>query len=1006
MTAKRFKFLAVLFLMAFLFLPLAGCGDDGGSKTGTDTSGGGTPGSDSKVVSEVTVTMGASQVVADGSSNVVVRASVKNAAGVGLQGVRVDFHTTQGTLSSATATTGTEGIATVQLTSGTRVGTAVITASAEGVVKTGSVTLVAGTPDKISVTAAQTTINAGETSVLTARVTDSHNNPVPGETLRFSIVTNPTIGGTLSAVSGATDADGEVRVTYTAGLQMGTEAIRFELANNDQISRDITVNVNAEAPRVSSVTLTLAESSIVADGVRQRAVRAVVLDTQNRPIPGLTVRFSTTLGTLVAQEDDTDASGVAEVMLRAPVRTGIAQVEAWVSGYADEKTVTFIPGPPDNTRSLISVQPASIPADGVSEATVTIVLADAHGNPIEDGTNVRLYASSGTVIENNLKVASGRVAFKVRSANTPGAASLSLADYPAIASASLGFGTLGSQIPASIRLISISNDEIAVTGVGRTDNAGVTVQLVDETGIRVPDVAYNNLRIAFLARPSGGEMISGENASGTLASSTDAISIITKDGYANFNLRAGTLPGIVEIQVEAVDAVGASLNPRVVTVLRQISIASGPAHTIALSTVSRDAIVNLNDGPDNGLESTPGFYSRKLGLIVTDRYGNAVPDGTIVNLGVLDSVIASGVQGRTRQSANLREFSHTDGGVNLATASVLRNGINRMVEANDRLVIFNARAEDKSRFVAGNISSGSLDVQRLYANGATGLRYAMGASLLGGMVYGIDKEGAAPVATKGTVKTKHGLAELRLVYPANTNTIHLGANPAADTRHQPVGSARLIFVATSSDESASLVDEGTLVFSSILPWELRVNPKTIQSSTQILLGLEDGGDDIPLPFVTIVPQVEITKGAFAIQATACTTGISGTCVSTVTIGPGALKDDTANITYFAGDAEVTVTYRRPDEPFWQLTVAPTNIAGSRDIVLTLTEGGTPIPGVQITSDVEMITGDFHVTAPSCVTNALGSCTSRVAITGADPAPRAAVITFTAGSAEAAVVYER
>jgi hypothetical protein len=347
-----------------------------------------------------------------------------------------------------------------------------------------------------------------------------------------------------------------------------------------------------------------------------------------------------------------------------------------------------------------------------------------------------------------------------------------------------------------------------------------------------------------------------------------------------------------------------------------------------------DAIMSLTRSADagSGLPRTPGFYSRKYGMIVTDRYGNAVSDGTVVNLGLLDSVIASGSLGRTTTDSDI--FEHTDGGVNLATDSVTRNGVERTIQPNDRVVLFNARAEDKSRFVSGNFSAGSLEVHRIYQNTRTGLEYAIGASLLGTAVYGVNKDQETPYATKGTVKTKDGLAELRLVCPASGGSegrIHLGGlmrDPADSTgntifddpRHAPAGSARLIFAATSSDDSASMVDEG-FVCASILPWELSAAPGAISRTETITIRLTDSstaGDRVALPFVPVNASVK-TKGMVTVTPGPCVTDVNGVCSSLVTVtvpaagtpGFDPTEEHSAAITYRAGETEVSVEYKLP-----------------------------------------------------------------------------------------------
>ena len=133
---------------------------------------------------------------------------------------------------------------------------------------------------------------------------------------------------------------------------------------------------------------------------------------------------------------------------------------------------------------------------------------------------------------------------------------------------------------------------------------------------------------------------------------------------------------------------------------------------------------------------------------MTDRYGNPVADGTVINLGVIDSVLLSnrapqinygfgstvvdGNASTTLGSALLTDLSNAL----FQSANITRNNASRFIEAQDRVLIFNAQAADKSRFVATSPTQSSvLPVNKTFQNSATGLEYIVGASLLGCLLY-------------------------------------------------------------------------------------------------------------------------------------------------------------------------------------------------------------------------------------------------------------------------------
>ena len=858
------------------------------------------------VVAGVTVVSGASSLPADGTSDTLIRATVVDTSGNPASGIDVEFDTTLGTLLGATTVaTDANGIAEVTLQSVANTGTATVSAKASGFIGTVNVAFAAGAPNAIDLNTTPSAVRPNGASTLTATLTDDNGNPLPGETISFTFDTNNS-GATLSAPSAVTNINGQATITYTAGADEPVQDIIRAISVTDS-SISITVVIDVDASLfpviIRSLTLTAANEEIVADGMSATAIRATIVDIDGNPVSGKNVNFTASYGVLTPSTATTGSNGIAEVLLSSEFSSGLSLVSASIAeGHSDQISVRFIPGPPDDSNSSITVQPATIPADGVSEAVVTVTLADANDNPVQNDTEILLYTSKGTIISDNpANTVSGRAEFTIQAAGSPGTAEISLWDYPDIPSASLAFGALPPGIPASIVIESVSHTEIAVTGVGKNDNSAVTVRVIDGAGDTVTDPDIT-LDVSLLAKPHGGEFLSGETSTGA-ETDTQQLEIITHEGIGTFNLRSGVLPGVVEIRIEVLDG-SASLTPPVVTVIPQISIASGPPHTLVLSAPTLNAVVNLNDGPDSGIPQTPGFYSRRAGLIVTDRYGNSVPDGTVINLGVLDSVISEGDDGETMQDED-RLTDATRFGDGFLGIYIDRDGMERYIQPNDRVLLFNAPPADKSRFIAPTIGGVDyLDVTKAYKTDGEDLEYIVGASLLGGAIYGTD----GTSATKGTVQTENGLAQLRLVYPANRNKILVGcyANLNTDIRFSQPWSARVISVFTSTDEAA-LIDEGTLCFSSIAGWTITAAPGSISlpvgSSANVSLTLEDGGDEIRLPFVPISASVYSEDGVTLTVSTG-PTDVNGNFTSTVTETGGVSGD--ATITYYAGDAMVQV----------------------------------------------------------------------------------------------------
>lgn len=131
-------------------------------------------------------------------------------------GETINFSSTRGTLSAATAVTNGSGDATVSISANTA-GPGVITATnPEGTATNLSLEFVATTAASIELQASSLTVGAGEQTQLIALVRDGANNLVKNKTVLFSIETDIT-GGSLSVGSDATDSQGRANSVYTGG---------------------------------------------------------------------------------------------------------------------------------------------------------------------------------------------------------------------------------------------------------------------------------------------------------------------------------------------------------------------------------------------------------------------------------------------------------------------------------------------------------------------------------------------------------------------------------------------------------------------------------------------------------------------------------------------------------------------------------------------------------------------------------------------------------------------
>lgn len=474
-------------------------------------------------------------------------------------------------------------------------------------------------------------------------------------------------------------------------------------------------------------------------------------------------------------------------------------------------------------------------------------------------------------------------------------------------------------VPASIS-ISASERAIFVAGVGQMESSAITVRLLTSTGGAAQDApaGVNNVRVSFTTQPNGGELLLGTQASGQLVQNTKTLDVATTNGVATLTLNSGQLPGVIELKAEALDNTGASYNPVIQTTASALSIASGPAHSIVFSYPVAASIQNMNNGT----------YRREGGLLVTDRYGNPVADGTVINLGVIDSVLLSNrapqinygftssvADGNASTIANSPLLTDASNAL-FQSAVITRNNTSRYIEAQDRVLIFNAQAEDKSRFIAAlpNQAS-SLRVNKNYLNTQTNLEYLIGASLLGMQVAGVDP--AKTNLVSGQAVTQDGAASFYLTYPANQETILTSCvSSSLDSRHSPRGSAQVFVVAEASGSSATTIDDRAC-FSYISPAVISSGITSISGNTVLSLEVRDQGS-VRLPFLSFEAGISYAltnTGNLQVVVGNCLatgakrTDLYGQCELQITTSGGA-SGDTATITLGVTDGTplaITVT---------------------------------------------------------------------------------------------------
>lgn len=336
----------------------------------------------------------------------------------------------------------------------------------------------------------------------------------------------------------------------------------------------------------------------------------------------------------------------------------------------------------------------------------------------------------------------------------------------------------------------------------------------------------------------------------------------------------------------------------------------GTPANIAITYPAVSAIEHLEDA--SGFKT--GIYSLAGSVVVTDRNGNAVADDTIVQLDVIDTIIAAGTigAGDSITATSLTDTNPTiidDAGIGAAdftTANVKEGGSNFFIDNQSMVLIYDAAdRQDQARFVSSTIANtitvnstyNSTYPNASYPSGSTD--YIIGRTTVGMKIVGIDSETGDK--TEGVAKTKNGIASFRLEYPANADTMSVGcgAIPASDIRFPTLNTRDTWVRATAGSDAITIVnDDGC--FYHILPETFVPSTAAILSGNTVTLQLLDA-EGVSIPFETIPAiAVEVFAGGVVVATgTDCVTNRYGFCTVTVT------GDETDTITYPTPEASGT-----------------------------------------------------------------------------------------------------
>jgi len=362
------------------------------------------------------MTLTADRTSLDSGKSTILRATVLNGDGKPYTGnIKFEFLTnsSSGTLSPSSAQTNSNGVATTVYKAGAEGSGAVediIKASAtqcctgddcctetlccteagccsETIIITRSgQPVVTPTGYRITMTAGKNSLTAGETTIVTAKVTDGSSVPVKGQVVNFSFVSSPS-GGSLSTISGTTDASGRAVASYTAGSDNPTLTVQDIIqAGTTGATGAVILTRTAGGSSQGGLVLTLTANPSAATPGNTSVLTARVVNGDNQPVTGLAVTFEflannggSSLNPLTGTTDGSgNAVSVYTAGTTASSETRYDTVRASVTGASGVVIITRAPNPgPENKVLTLAQNPATSPDNRVVYSDSSTVLITA-----------------------------------------------------------------------------------------------------------------------------------------------------------------------------------------------------------------------------------------------------------------------------------------------------------------------------------------------------------------------------------------------------------------------------------------------------------------------------------------------------------------------------------------------------------------------------------------------------------------------------------------------------
>ncbi|GAB4514454.1 MAG: hypothetical protein Kow0047_26300 [Anaerolineae bacterium] len=532
-----------------------------------------------ELISTQTLTLTAGDIDWAPEPRAVVTATITTDRGVSAgSGLRVRWDATGGAITPETGIS-QDGVVTATLSIDPLAHAAVVTATLGPLVSTTPIPLELFQAHTIDLVVTPSVLTTEEGPSPRALVQATARNvmgaPVPdGTKIRFS-----TDLGSVEPTEAVTH-QGTAEATLLAGA---TGGIAHVTADATTASAGTLAQIVAGG-QPYTITIEVPPTPVIA-GSQPITLTARAVDFRGQPASGFPIEWAVTAGDVEPLAAATDVDGVVEAMFYPSPRAGIVTIAARWEMVQATATTAVVAGPPASVE--LDVPGSEFNVGSIVD--VAVRAADRWGNPVADGTPVKLAVTAGSVIPRVGTLIGGQATARWLVGETPGTATITATIDGGLTASEQVMLTAGRLV--GLRLTAGA----AICRVG-ADPIPIIVQGWDPTGQPADEGTP-----VLLVSDRGALGIDGQGST---------VEVLLHEGRANTLFWPPTDPGVAHIEARGANGALAAT---------MIRVHAGPPASITVDLI-------------------PGIVEAGRQVLaqafVRDRFGNVVADGTQVVMAI------------------------------------------------------------------------------------------------------------------------------------------------------------------------------------------------------------------------------------------------------------------------------------------------------------------------------------------------------------------------------------